>query len=185
MVLLAVFMMFLPLDSPFVDATATAASVDDGMRLEVFVEVEGTPTAVLVRGVGAGNLEMPPVALADRGDGRWEGIVEVPVVENIRLGFEFIPVRGEALVSELHTLTDLGVDRAIFVGEPVPAAPVEEETPGTPGGRRWGWLGLAAGAAALAMVALWTASSGGSSGDDEEPEDQEPIEDEESSPIAD
>ena len=185
MVLFAVLMLLLPLDAPFVEATATAASIDDGMRLEVFVEVEGTPTAVLARGLGAGNLELPPVALADRGDGLWEGIVEVPIVDNIRLGFEFIPVRGEALVSELHSLTDLGVDRAIFAVDPVPAIPVAEDPPGTPEGRRWGWLGLAAGAAALTIVALWTAVGGRGSDEDEEPDDEESVENEEPSPIVD
>ena len=164
----AALLLLLPLSPPFVEATATAASVDDGMRLEVFVEVEGAPTAVLVRGVGVGNLELPPVALADRGDGRWEGIVDVPIVDNIRLGFEFIPSRGEALVSELHTLTELGVDRALFAMEPMPAASEEEETPpGTPQGRRWGWLGLAAGAAALTLIALWAALGS------RDPEDEE------------
>lgn len=167
MFLLTVLLLLLPLDSPFVEASATAASVDDEMRLEVFVEVEGTPTAVLARGLGVGNLELPPVALADRGEGRWAGIVEVPVVENIRLGFEFIPARGEALVSELHTLTDLGVDRAIFNSDAGSSGSGAESPPGTPQGRRWGWLGLAAGAAALTLVALWTIVGSRESDNDE------------------
>lgn len=171
MLFLAALMLLLPLDSPFVEASATAASVDDGMRLEVFVEVEGTPTAVLVRGLGSGNLELAPVALADRGDGNWEGIVEVPIVENIRLGFESIPVQGEASVSELHTLTDLGVDRAIFSSGTAPPDPETEDPPGTPQGRRWGWLGLAAGAAALTLIALWTIVGSRRSGGEEEPTD--------------
>ena len=50
--------------------------------------------------------------------------------------------------------------------------PAEEESPpGTPEGRRWGWLGLAAGAAALTMIALWFAVGGRSSGDEEEPQE--------------
>lgn len=166
---IAALFLLLPLSSPFVEATATAASVDDGMRLEVFVDVEGTPTAVLVRGLGAGNLELPPVALADRGEGRWEGIVDVPIVENIRLGFEFIPIQGEALVSDLYTLTDLGVDRAIFAGDPPSRDDDDaEDPPGTPQGRRWGWLGLAAGAAALTLIALWTILGIRRGGDEEE-----------------
>lgn len=181
---LLVLLLLLPLESPFVEASATAASVDDGMRIEVSVEVEGTPTAVLARGLAAGNRELPPVALADRGGGLWEGIVVVPVVENIRLGFEFIPSSGEALVSKLHTLTDLGVDRAIFATPPV--TPDPEEAPGTPQGRRWGWLGLAAGAAALTLLVLWTIVGNRNSGDDEELRDPtEEIEDEDSSPIVD
>ena len=164
---LTLLLKMLTLDSPIVEALASAASVVVGMRLEVFVEVECTPTAVLVRGLGVGNLELPPVALADRGEGRWAGIVEVPLVENIRLGFEFIPVRGEALVSELHTLTDLGVDRAIFNSDAGSPGFGAESPPGTPQGRRWGWLGLAAGAGALTLVALWTIVGSRGSDNDE------------------
>lgn len=155
--LLATLLLVLPLDAPFGEATATATAVDNGLRLEVSVEVEGSPVAVLVRGVASGNIELPPVALGDKGDGLWAGIVELPRVENIRMGFESIPVRGPAVVSELHTLTDLGVDRAIFVLDDVPTGLGEETPLVTDEGRRWGWLGLAAGAAALMLIALWAA----------------------------
>lgn len=159
--LVAALLLLLPLSSPFGEATATATSVDDGLRLDVSVEVEGQPVAVLVRGVGEGDAELPPVALANGGDGRWEGIVELPVVANIRLGFEFIPTRGPATVSELHTLSELGVDLAIFeLGRVATGFGSDADDPLVSAeSRRWGWLGLAAGAAALTLLAFWTIGS--------------------------
>lgn len=158
--MLAVLLVLLPLSSPFGDAAATATSTDGGLRFEVSVEVQGSPVAVLVRGIGPGASELPPVALADQGDGSWAGIVQLPVVENIRVGFEFIPVSGPATVSELHLLTDLGVDRAVFESKaPSTSRAEEDDPPVSPEGRRWGWLGLAAGAAALTLIAFWTIGS--------------------------
>jgi hypothetical protein len=155
--LLAVLLAFVSLASPFTEASATAVSVDDGLRVEVSVGVEGSPLAVVVRGVGPGLSELPPVALANHGDGIWEGIVDLPVVENIQLGFEWIPESGgPTAVSELHSLTELGVDRAVFQRSParttVTTDAALELQPAT---RRWGWLGLGTGAAALALIALW------------------------------
>ncbi len=154
---LAALLLLIPLAAPFGEATATATAVDDGLRLEVSVEVEGSPVAVVVRGVASGNAELPPVALGNKGDGLWAGIVELPVVENIRMGFEIIPERGPGVVSELHTLTELGVDRAIFALDDAPTGFGEASPLVTEEGRRWGWLALAAAAAALMLIALWVA----------------------------
>ncbi len=157
-ILIAALVFLIPLSSPFGEATATATSAVDGLRLEVSVEVQGSPVAVVVRGMAQGSSELPPVALANRGDGRWEGIVDLPVVENILMGFEIIPGVGPATVSELHTLTELGVDAAVFsLDNPTTAFGESDDDPlVTPEGERWGWLGLAAGAAALTMLAYWT-----------------------------
>jgi len=165
---LAFLLVFLPLSSPFGDASATATSTDGGLWLEVSVEVAGSPVAVLVRGIGPGASELPPVALADQGDGTWVGIVQLPVLENISLGFEFIPNSGPATVSELHMLTELGVDRAVFERDrPTGSINADDDPLGSPEGRRWGWLGLAAGAAALTLIALWAIGSiRGGAGDD-------------------
>lgn len=155
--ILAALLVALPLSTPFGEATATATSLDDGLWLDVSVEVQGSPVAVIVRGLAPGDSELPPVALADRGDGLWEGIVKLPVVENIFLGFEIIPSSGPATVSELHTLTELGVDSAIFsLDNPETLFGEEDDPLVTPEGERWGWLGVAAGAAALAVLAYWT-----------------------------
>lgn len=184
---LGALLLLIPLSAPFGEATATATAVDDRLRLEVSVEVEGSPVAVVVRGVGSGNAELPPVALGNKGDGVWAGIVELPVVENIRMGFEIIPAQGPAIVSELHTLTDLGVDRAIFTLDDVPTGLGEERPLVTNEGRRWGWLGLAAGAAALTLVALWAAGvfGGQSSTDDENGDVAQAEDDVTSDPIVD
>ncbi len=158
--LLAALLLLLPLSSPFGEATATATSLDDGLQVDVTVEVEGSPVAVVVRGIAPGSSELPPVALADRGSGVWEGIVRIPVVENILLGFEAIPSRGTAEVSELHTLTELGVDSAVFTLDNPNTGFGESDDPlVTPEGERWGWVAVAAGAAALALLAYWTVGS--------------------------
>jgi hypothetical protein len=155
--LLAALLVLLPLSTPFGEATATASSVDGGLWIEVAVEVTDSPVAVVVRGRGPGGSELPPVALADRGNGLWEGVVSLPVIENILIGFESIPAQGPTIVSELHTLTELGVDRAIFTFDDPDTGFGEEDEPlVTPEGARWGWLGVAAGAGALALIAFWT-----------------------------
>jgi hypothetical protein len=155
---LAALLMFVPLSAPFGEASATATSAEDGLRLDVSVEVDGSPVAVVVRGVAPGAIEIVPVALAPRGDGLWEGIVELPIVENVLMGFEFIPERGPATVSELHTLTELGVDSAIFTINRADTGFGEDDDDPlvSPEGQRWGWLGLGTGAAALALLAFWT-----------------------------
>jgi hypothetical protein len=173
--LLVALFLLLPLSSPFEEATATATSLDEGLRVDVSVVVEGSPTAVLVRGLAPGASELPPVALSNRGDGRWEGIVQLPVVENILIGFESIPTRGAATVSELHTLTELGVDSAVFsLNNPTTAFGEDtDESLVTPEGARWGWMGVAAGAAALGLLALWTIETARGKGDEDQESEAE------------
>jgi len=167
--LLASLVILLPLSTPFGEATATASSLEGGLRIEVAVEVTGSPVAVVVRGSGPGGSELPPVALADRGNGRWEGVVTIPVIENILIGFESIPAQGPTQISEFNTLTDLGVDRAVFsFDNPDTGFAEGEESLITPEGARWGWLGMAAGAAALALIAFWTIGTVRSRNQDEE-----------------
>ena len=124
------------------------------------VEVSGSPAAVLVRGIGPVD-ELPPVALSPRGDGTYGGIVELTTTTGLLLGFEYIPAGGgAAVVTDLYTLVELGVDPAALArtlpatpGETPPtiAAPEPDEADNT----GWGWLALAAGAAGLALLALW------------------------------
>ncbi len=155
--LLVALILLLPLSPPFGEATATASSADGGLWIEVSVEVSGSPVAVVVRGMGPGGSELPPVALADRGDGRWEGVVSLPVIENILIGFESIPAQGPTQISEFNTLTELGVDRAVFsFDNPDTGFAEDDDSLVTPEGARWGWLGIAAGAGALALIAFWT-----------------------------
>lgn len=140
---------------PFGAAEATALSTVGGLSLEVSVEVLEPASAVLVRGVGPVD-ELPPVSLIDRGDGIWSGLVELPVVEDISIAFELIPVGGGASsVSELHRLSELGVDPAVFEAGRIPQ-PIIVATPdeGT-GGWVWLLLGVTAGVLALVLVAWW------------------------------
>jgi hypothetical protein len=161
--LLALFALSVTLAPPFGRAEVTAVPAPgEGLRLEVAVEVSQSAVAVLVRGVGTGD-ELPPVALSDQGDGTWLGIVDLPEVENILMGFELIPAEGPATVSDLHTLVELGVDEVVFVDEADPEASASVETVSAADvadddeeGVEWIWLALAAGAAGLALLLWWT-----------------------------
>lgn len=157
--LLALWLLSVTLSPPFVSAEARATSVgDDGMVLEVQVEITDPALVVLARGVGRFD-ELAPVALSELSDGRWGGIVEIPIVEDIRMGFEIIrPDGGSAVVSELHLLSELGVDPAVFsAGQPATTlAPSVGEEPTDDGpSRALIWLAVAAGAAALALLLVW------------------------------
>jgi hypothetical protein len=151
-----------PLPAPFGDAEASALTIDDdgSAVLEVSVEIQGAPVAVLVRGIGLVD-ELPPIALVPRGDGTYGGLVELNTTIGVLLGFEYIPAGGgAAVVSDLHTLIELGVDQAALArvqpGEvPSISRPTVSAEPESAPERRWGWLALAAGAAGLALVFLW------------------------------
>lgn len=157
--LLAFWLLSVTLSPPFVTAEARATSVgDDGMVLEVQVEITESALVVLARGVGRVD-ELPPVALSELGEGRWGGIVELPVVDDILLGFEIIrPDGGSAVVSDLHRLSELGVDPAVFgVAQPTTTAAADAgEEPAHDGPSTAPiWLAVAAGAAALALLLVW------------------------------
>jgi len=158
--LLSLVLLSVTLSSPFGEAQARAVEAGpDGMTIEVEVEVDQSALVVLVR--GASRLEeLAPVALVELSPGRWAGIVEIAIVEDILVGFELIrPDGGSAIVSELHRLSELGVDPAVFAA----AQPTTTSTAGTgvptvtdPGPSTAPiWLAVAAGAAALALLLVW------------------------------
>jgi hypothetical protein len=138
---------------PFGNAEATALSTVGGLTFEVRVEVLEPASAVLVRGRGLVD-ELPPVSLVDQEDGTWAGIVEMPIVEDIVIGFELIPFSGPSVLSEVHKLTDYGIDPAVFeqgrTPDPVPIFVTEPARPPD-----WLWLVLAGGAGVLALVLIW------------------------------
>lgn len=164
MLLMAIALLLaVPLPAPFGDAEATALSVagDGSSVLEVTVEVTGTPSAVLVRGVGLVD-ELPPVALVPRGDGTYGGLVELNTTVGVRLAFEYLPSGGGApVITDLFTLVQLGVDPAALTGAnapdltPTPTTVAAEQSDADADESRWGWLGLAAGSAGLALLLLW------------------------------
>jgi hypothetical protein len=124
-----------------------------GLTFEVSVEVLEPASAVLVRGKGLVD-ELPPVSLVDQEDGTWAGLVEMPIVEDILIGFELIPLSGPSVLSDLHRLTDYGIDPAVFeqgrTPDPVPILVTEPASPPD-----WLWLLLAGVTAALAVVLVW------------------------------
>lgn len=144
----------------------------NGLVIEVMVQVDQPAAAVVVRGVGLTE-ELVPVALVETAPDVWSGLVSIVRAENIRLGFELIPPEGggPVVLSEFHSLTELGVDPA-FAGVPPAATTVTTlavDTRFSGESSRWGWLAVAAGAAGLALLALWVTGSRPSGADARDP----------------
>jgi hypothetical protein len=139
---------------PFGTAEASALRAGDELELRVSVEVEVAAVAVLARPVGIDGVALPPVALSNTSQGIWQGLVTVPARPDLRIGFELIAAAGStAVVSEAHTLVELGVDAAVLRAPSSSESPQPQDDDGHANG--WGWLGLGAAAAALAVLALW------------------------------
>jgi hypothetical protein len=137
------------LGAPFGEAEARALEVDTGMTIEVAVEVDDGRSAVLARVVAFAG-ELPPVALIDQADGRWVGILRLSGREDVQVAFEAIDADGSSEISELSTLTELGVDPAV-VSPTRPTKPPAEE----PGPDWWLIGGAVAGVAALVLLVGW------------------------------
>ena len=137
------------LGAPFGEAEARAIEVDTGMTIEVSVELDSGRSAVLARVVAFAG-ELPPVALVDQGDGRWVGILRLSGREDVQVAFEAIDADGSSDISELSTLTELGVDPAV-VSPTRPTTPPAEE----PGPDWWLIGGAVAGIAALILLVVW------------------------------
>jgi hypothetical protein len=162
--LFALLMLSVTLSAPFGEAEARAIEVGaDGMVLEIEVTIDESALVVLARAVGV--VDEASFALAELGPGRWGGVVEIPVVEDILMGFEIIRPNGESsVVSDLNRLSDLGVDPAVFgVGSsttttaPTSATP-ETVAPSADSGPSAVpiWMAIVAGAAALALLLVWS-----------------------------
>ncbi len=149
MPILFVLLLSVTLAAPFGDAEARALEIDSGMTIEVSVAVDGGRSAVLARVVAISG-ELPPVALVDQGNGRWVGILRFSGREDVRVAFEAIDGGGQSEISDLTTLTGLGVDPAVISPSRPTQPPPEEPDP------NW-WLlgGIAAGLAALVLVVVW------------------------------
>ncbi len=140
------------LGAPFGEAEARALEVDAGMTIEVSVAVDSGRSAVLARTVAFAG-ELPPVALVNQGDGRWIGILRFSGREDVQVAFEAIEPDGSSDISELSTLTELGVDPAV-VSPTRPTVPPAPE----PGPNWWLIGGIAAGIAAFGLLLWWVLS---------------------------
>jgi hypothetical protein len=105
------------LGAPFGDAEAGAVSLEDGMTIEVTVEVARTFEAVLVRPFSSYE-ELPPTALSDFGNGSWGGFVQLPSAENWSIVFDAFEPDGTTFRSDTTDLIALGVDKVVIEGEP-------------------------------------------------------------------
>jgi len=154
MPILFALLLSVTLAAPFGEAEARALEIDSGMTIEVSVAVDGGRSAVLARVVAVAG-ELPPVALADQGNGQWIGILRLSGREDVQVAFEAIDGGGNSDISELTALTDLGVDPAV-ISASRPTQPPPEET-----GPNW-WLigGIGAGLAALVLLVLWAMGDG-------------------------
>lgn len=152
MLALLVVLLSVVLGAPFGEAEARALEVDAGMTIEIAVEVDAGQSAVLARVVAFAG-ELPPVALVAQEDGRWVGVLRLSGREDVQVAFEAIDGGGSSTISELSTLTELGVDPAV-VSATRPTRP-----PAADPGPNW-WLigGVAAGFAALALLVWWVMS---------------------------
>ena len=163
MLALVALLLSVVLGAPFGEAEARALEVDTGMTIEVSLEVDGGRSAVLARVIAFAG-ELPPVALIAQGDGRWAGILRLSGREDVQVAFEAIDAGGSSEISELSTLTELGVDPAV-VSPNRPTVPPSQE----PGPNWWLIGGAVAGVAALALLVVWAiaGAAAGSPGGEE------------------
>ena len=138
------------LASPFGAVEGKAVSDENGLTVEITVEVDETFEAVLIRPFSSFE-ELPPTALAPLDDGAWGGSVTFPTAENWFIVFDAHDTDGTATRSDSMTLTDIGVDPLVVAGDPVklPGRGLDSST--------WWLIGaISAALAALATLAWWT-----------------------------
>ena len=161
-VLLAI-LLSVSLSAPFVEAEAQMLGAPSARTIDVTVEVEGAPTAVLARVTGLAG-ELAPVAMVPRGNGRYGQAIKLTSWEDVQVAFEYIDADGTTAISASSSLTDLGIDPEVI-------APTRPETAPASGGFSvdpWLLAALAAALAAIVLMAFW--SSGGL-GDSMKPDD--------------
>lgn len=140
----------LVLASPFGVVEGRAVSDEDGLTVEITVEVDKTFEAVLVRPFSSFE-ELPPTSLVAVDEDTWGGLVTFPTAEDWSMVFDGLEADGNATRSEAMTLTAIGVDPLVVAGTPAPL-PGRSLDAGT-----W-WLiaGMVTALAALAALAWWT-----------------------------
>lgn len=145
------------LASPFGAVEGSAVDDQNGLTVEITIEVDETFEAVLIRPFSSFE-EIPPTALAPLDDDTWGGFVTFPTAENWLMVFDAHDSQGTATRSESMTLTDIGVDPLVVAGEPVERAGRSLD------GSTWWLIGaVVAALGALAILAWWTFSDGADS----------------------
>ena len=154
MALLFAILLTVTLSAPFGDAEAQALGAPSARTIDVTVEVEGTPVAVIARIVGIGG-ELDPVALVPRGTGAYGQVIKLTEWEDVQISFEYIGADGETTISAASSLSALGVDPQLM-RPTVPSGPTPQEESGV---EPWLFVALAAGLIAIVLVLFW--ASGG------------------------
>ena len=151
MALLFAVLLSVTLSPPFGDAEARTLGAPSARTIDVSVEVEGTPAAVLARVVDVDGIELPPVALVPRGIGAYGQTIRLTAWEDVQISFEYIGADGESVVSAASSLSALGVDPELMAPTvPEPPTPQEES-----GFSPWLLAGIAAAVVAIVLVLFW------------------------------
>jgi hypothetical protein len=161
--LLLAMLFSVTLQPPFGEAGAQVLGTPAARTIDVTVEVEGEPVAVLARITTLAG-EQDPVALVPRGENRYGQAIKLTGWEDVVVAFEYIGADGTTSISAGSTLTDLGIDPAVINPERPATTSKSEGFTVDP------WL-LAGGAAALAAVVLMAFWASGSLGETMKPDD--------------
>ncbi len=152
-ILLAAFLLMIPLGGPFGEASATAQPVGDQIEVELIVEVGESANAVIAHLVVGGDQPQTSISLDHRGGGVFGGFVTLPVQETVVV-FELLgPDGGE--MAPPTTLSALGVDLAEFGSADYTSDVTDVASAGlNRKARSWMWLAIGAAAAALSLFAF-------------------------------
>jgi hypothetical protein len=146
--LLAVGLLSMQLGGSFGTATASTVSLgDETMVVDIEVEILASAESVVTH-ISVGD-EAEVMPMLDRGGGVYGIRTDLPLANHVVV-FEIIGPDGA--LSEPVTLTQLGADLTVAAEDP---GSVEEDEGLEESTTRWGWLGLALGAASLSLLAVW------------------------------
>lgn len=155
-VLLLVLFLLVPVGEGFGDASAEASEIDeDRISVDISVEVDGAGSVVahLIEPGG----DQQTVALRDRGASLYGAVFETRKVDLVVV---FEALGSVPRQSEPTRLTAMGVSRELLGMAPPAEDLVEVVDEGRSATSQWGWLGLALGAGALALLAIWALDEG-------------------------
>ena len=140
------------LADPFREAAAAGRQLSaQVIEVDLTVTVTGGGS-VVAHLIDPGDQERT-VAMAARG-GETYGTVFETAPSDLVVVFEVVGDEGSTL-SEPVSLTQLGLDPALVGQLPGGLAGVGDDSGQSETVRRWGWLGLALGAASLSLLAVW------------------------------